>query len=90
MNEISIGFNITPKIYLTLGNEEKSMGFEVNRIIDVYEDENETIIKYNLENSIETLFSVKENINDIKNTINMAENYKNLCIKYLLDISEEK
>ena len=96
-NDIEIGMNIIPNIYLHLENEELATPFDVRKIFGVYPLPNSgTIITYAEINPqdekgfTELHYYVREKSDYINDAIHKAKEYREFCINSLSEYIDKK
>lgn len=85
MNEIEIGIKVTPNIYLHVEGEELGTSFESDKITDVTEFKDGSIITYmeghDLSDMMPLHYFVREKQEEIREAINTSLEYKAVALK---------
>lgn len=88
-NDITIGFKIVPRLYLTIVGDTNETQFEVDKIISVETVQGTTILSYASNENLMVEYPIEESADSITESITEAKTLKNMCLDYIEKIIDK-
>lgn len=85
--DITIGFKITPRIYLTIDGCNEVKMFEIDKIVSIETMNSYSIVTYNDDSGFFVQYTVIESEEDIVKNIENAKWVKEKCIEFMKTIT---